>query len=64
VENFRFFELKVYALADPERVVANDEQKPEGQRAICVRLFRFRNSRSGFISPTDCRLPDPADLTN
>src|SRR5437762_4361411 len=37
VENFRFFELKVYALADPERAVA--EVKGEGSsslRDVCI----------------------------
>ena len=32
VENFRFFELKVYALADPERAVA--EVKGEGAHQV------------------------------
>src|SRR5205823_4440895 len=35
VENFRFFELKVYALADPERAVA--EVKGEGLKKSTTR---------------------------
>src|SRR5467141_3632889 len=38
VENFRFFELKVYALADPERAVA--EVKGEGVIKSTGRMYR------------------------
>ena len=38
VENFRFFELKVYALADPERAVA--EVKGEGLIKSTGRMYR------------------------
>ena len=38
VENFRFFELKVYALADPERAVA--EVKGEGLITSTGRMYR------------------------
>jgi hypothetical protein len=45
VENFRFFELKVYALADPERAVA--EVKGEG----------FIKSTGTYVSPGLCAIP-------
>src|ERR1700747_1298761 len=38
VENFRFFELKVYALADPERAAA--EVKREGLIKSTGRMYR------------------------
>jgi ketosteroid isomerase-like protein len=38
VENFRFFDLKVYALADPERAVA--EVKGEGLIKSTGRMYR------------------------
>jgi uncharacterized protein len=38
VENFRFFELKVYVLADPERALA--EVKGEGLIKSTGRMYR------------------------
>ena len=54
VENFRFFDVKVYAFADPEAAVA--EFKAEGLikstrriYALCVlRAARLRSSREYF----------------
>jgi ketosteroid isomerase-like protein len=53
VENFRFFDLKVYALADPERAVA--EVKGEGLIKSTGRMYRqeyviFLRTSDGKIS--------------
>jgi uncharacterized protein len=53
VENFRFFDLTVYALADPEAVVA--EVKAEGRIKATGRTYRqdyvlFLRSTGGKIS--------------
>jgi ketosteroid isomerase-like protein len=53
VENFRFFDLKVYALADPERAVA--EVKGEGLIKSTGRMYRqeyviFLRASAGKIS--------------
>ena len=53
VENFRFFDLKVYALADPERAVA--EVKGEGLIKSTGRMYRqeyviFVRTSDGKIS--------------
>jgi uncharacterized protein len=45
VEKFRFFELKVYALADPERAVA--EVKGEGAHQVYAT----------YVSPGLCAIP-------